>query len=400
MQLKKLFQEQDDSSHSEYFVMNNLELINFLCSLINIDPNADNLSDCLTKNAETMDIIFDKHLLPLTNILIENHEFLIRYDLLNILTVHFYAQIDKIIDTSISSEEKARAGNSWILHFKKLYSELREKTKTISIDDSNFSELFLDCSAYKIPKYIPVSFSFSAEELVAMMETIANMEQIFDFFNRHPKNLITIFLLTNPKSDKHIQLLEAYQFTIEEERKCKLEEEQKHKLEEERKRKLEEERKRKLELAERKLELAERKLELAERKLEVAKQRKLEEERKRKSEEDKNRKLEEDKSYQLNLSLFENAIKDYLKVAKESYSARKIRNVLFPLEKKISYNINILKHSSSSEKKNNAIIIEKLRKNVKDIKKCSSSFTYQKKYIKNENKKIKNIKNLLDKLQE
>jgi hypothetical protein len=245
MQLKKLFQKQDDSSHSEYFVMNNLELINFLCALIHIDSDTDILSDCLTDNAKKMDIIFDKQLLPLTHVLIKNHEISIRYDLLNILTVHFYAQIDRIIDTAISSEERTRAGNSWILHFKKLYSELREETK--SIDDSNLSELFLDCSAYKIPKYIPISFSFSGEELVSIMKTIANMEQIFDFFDRYPKNPITMFLLTNPKSDKHIHLIEKYQFAIEEERKRKLEEERKRKLEEERKRKLEEERKRKLE---------------------------------------------------------------------------------------------------------------------------------------------------------
>jgi hypothetical protein len=293
MQLKKLFQKQDDSSHSEYFVMNNLELINFLCSLIHIDSDTDILSDCLTDNAKKMDIIFDKQLLPLTHVLIKNHEISIRYDLLNILTVHFYAQIDRIIDTAISSEERTRAGNSWILHFKKLYSELREETK--SIDDSNLSELFLDCSAYKIPKYIPISFSFSGEELVSIMKTIANMEQIFDFFDRYPKNPITMFLLTNPKSDKHIHLIEKYQFAIEEERKRKLEEERKRKLEEERKRKLEEERKRKLE-EERKRKLEEER----KRKLEEERKRKLEEERKRKLEEERKRKLEEDRKRENN----------------------------------------------------------------------------------------------------
>ena len=302
MQLKKLFQAQDDSSHSEYFVMNNLELTNFLCSLINIDSDIE--------NAEAMNIVFKKHLLPLTNILIKNHELTIRYDLLNILTVHFYAQIDRIIETAISSEERTRAGNSWILHFKKLYSELREETK--SIDDSNLSELFLDCSAYKIPKYIPVSFSFSAEELVSIMEAITNDDKIFDFFNKHPKNLITIFLLTNPKSDNPIQLLEKYQSVIEleeegkhrleEERKHRLEEERKHRLEEERKRKLEEERKRKLEIAQHKLENAEHKLKLAkQRKREEERKRKLEEERKRKRklEEERKRELEEERKRKL-----------------------------------------------------------------------------------------------------
>ena len=284
MQFKKLFQAQDAISRSEYFVMNNLELINFLCCLTNIDSDMENLSDCLTENAEAMNIVFKKHLLPLTNILIKNHKLTIRYDLLNILTVHFYAQIDRIIDTSISSEERTRAGNSWILHFKKLYSELREETK--SIDDSNLSELFLDCSAYKISKYIPVSFSFSAEELVSIMEAITNDDKIFDFFNKHPKNMITIFLLTNSKSDNPIQLLEKYQSTIE--------------LEEERKHRLEEERKRKLEIVQSKLENAEHKLKLAkQRKREEERKRKLEEERKRKLEEERKRRLEEERKREL-----------------------------------------------------------------------------------------------------